>query len=390
MGKALIKRKTGLAVLTWLALLGPAADAGTASMPMSWSRSAPAGLGDADADGLAADLSQIITGIGNARDVVVYRIALRSEERFQAAIPGGSAARPLQLVFNGTGSIAVLYPDIGEPYRGVFNRIIEGIEERTKARVASYAVGAQGSPQDLAGELRRQNVQVVIALGRNGLKAASGLDRDISVVVGGVLSVPEAEIRGMAVYSLAPDPGLLLERLKSLMPAVRRVFVVYDPRQNTWLVRLAREAARGYGIELVAQEATDLKAAMLLYQESMANADPKRDALWLPQDSVTVDELSVLPFVLQEAWNRALPVFSSNVNHVKRGALFSLYPNDVELGRSLAETALGRMSTGGQAIRPIVPLKDVLMAVNVRTASHLGLTVGVRQHQGFDMVFPEP
>jgi putative ABC transport system substrate-binding protein len=174
------------------------------------------------------------------------------------------------------------------------------------------------------------------------------------------------------------------------MPAVRRVFVVYDPRQNAWLVRLAREAARGYGIELVAQEATDLKAAMLLYQENLANADPRRDALWLPQDSVTVDELSVLPFVLQEAWNRSLLVFSSNVTHVKRGVLFSLYPNNVELGRSLAETALGRGAAGGQAARPIVPLKEVMVAVNVRTATHLGLTIGARQQQGFDMVFPEP
>jgi hypothetical protein len=26
----------------------------------------------------------------------------------------------------------------------------------------------------------------------------------------------------------------------------------------------------------------------------------------------------------------------------------------------------------------------------VRTATHLGLTIGARQQQGFDMVFPEP
>lgn len=340
---------------------------------------------DARDDMGAADLYGIINGIEETPDVVVYRIALKTVEHEQAAVP----ARPLQLAYNSQGGIAVIYPDIGEPYRSVFSQIIEGIEGKAKMRVASYPVGANQSAQELAAELRQQNVQIVIVLGRNGLKAASGLDRSIGIVLGGVLSVPESETRGMSVHSLAPDPALLFERLKGLMPSVRRVFVVYDPRSNAWLIQLAREAARNQGLELVAQEATDLKTAMRFYQENMVAADPKRDALWLPQDMATVDESAVLPFVLQEAWSRSLVVFSSNVAHVKRGALFSLYPNNIELGRNLAGAALARLSPGGQGGRAIAPLREVLMAVNVRTAEHLGLGLGQRQRQTFDRVFPE-
>src|SRR5687768_7177162 len=68
-------------------------------------------------------------------------------------------------------SLAIVYPEIGEPFRSVFAKIIEGIEDQAKAHVARFAVGA-GAP-DLAGELRRHEVRVVIALGRNGLKAVS-------------------------------------------------------------------------------------------------------------------------------------------------------------------------------------------------------------------------
>ena len=39
-------------------------------------------------------------------------------------------------------NIAVLYPDIGEPYRSVFAAIIGGIEDQANGRVASFAVGA--------------------------------------------------------------------------------------------------------------------------------------------------------------------------------------------------------------------------------------------------------
>ena len=58
--------------------------------------------------------------------------------------------------------------------------------------------------------MRRLEVRVAIVLGRNGLKAADTLDRDIGVVAGGVLSLPESPARAFSVHSLAPDPGLLL------------------------------------------------------------------------------------------------------------------------------------------------------------------------------------
>jgi len=286
-------------------------------------------------------------------------------------------------------SIAVLYPDIGEPFRSVFTKIIEGIEEQAKGRVTSIAIGASPNQQEIANELHRQDVRVVIALGRNGLKAAANLERSIGVVVGGVVTLPEAEARNFTVSSLAPDPALLFAHLQGFLPAAKRVFVVYDPSQNTWLMRLAKNAASARGIELVAYEAGDLKTAMQYYQTIIATMETGKDALWLPLDSTTVHENSVLPLVLQEAWKRNLTVFSSNMSHVRRGALFSLYPNNHEVGRNLAEYALGYLSSGGgQMPRSVTPLKSALLAVNVRTASHLGIdTAGKRA--SFDMVFPE-
>lgn len=302
-----------------------------------------------------------------------------------STLPGGT----LRLAAAGAqGSIAVIYPDIGEPYRSVFAKIIEGIEDKARVRVASYPVGNTFNPQALSGELKKQDIRVVIALGRNGLKAAGALDRDIGVVASGVVSVPESEGRSTQVLSLAPDPALLFARLKAIAPSTRRVFVTYDPQQNGWLIRLAREAARSNGIELVAQEAADLKTAVRLYQEFFAGADGKHDALWLPQDSVTVEESTVLPLVLQESWNRSIPVFSSSVAHVKRGALFALYPNNVELGRNLAASALG-VAAGTAPSRGVQPLRDVKAAFNTRTASHLGLHISPWQQQSFDLLFPE-
>ena len=325
---------------------------------------------------------RVLQRIEMASDVVVYRFQVAANEQVVAQL--GRIEKVKVALSAEAGAIAVLYPDLEEPYRGIFAKIIEGIEAQVGAPVASYAVGGANSAQDIVAQLKRQDIKVVIALGRQGMKAASTLDHEFGVVAGGVVSPPTGEGRSFPIVSLAPDPKMLFERLKHFMPDVRRVIVVYDPKQNAWLIRLARDAARIHGLELQAMEVVDVKNAVRVYQEVLASADTKKDALWLPQDSTSVEESSVLPLILENAWNRNLTVFSSNVTHVKRGALFSLYPNNVALGRQLASSALSL--PGGNAAL-VVPMKDALLAVNIRTASHLGLQLSSRQ-QAFDLVFP--
>lgn len=287
------------------------------------------------------------------------------------------------------GSLAIVYPDIGEPYRSIFAKIIEGIEEGAKSGVRHYPIGPNVESADLAAQLKRNGAKVVIALGRQGLKAVAGLDRDIPIVVGGVLAVPENETRNLTGVSLTPDPALLFSRLKSLLPGVKRVIVIYNPQNNEWLIKFAREAAKAQGLELVAHEARDLASAARLYESAFAFSESRRDAIWLPQDVTTVDETTILPLVLKESWNRNVPVFSSSFLHVKKGALFALYPNNLELGRTLASSALAVMA-GDLRRRGVQPLREVQTAVNLRTASHIGLSIGYQEQRNFDFIFPEP
>ena len=327
---------------------------------------------------------EVMRAIEAYPDVVVFPIQVADTTNI-AALSRNLSNKVAQASVG--GSIAVIYPDIGEPYRSVFTQIIDGIEAKAKGRVSNFAVGPNVDLGELNNSLRNQNTKVVIALGRQGVKVASALNNGIGVVVGGVLTATENEIRDRQVNSLSPDPALLFSRLKGMMPKARRVFTVYDPRQNAWMMRLAKEAARAQGLELRVYEAQDLRSAMNAYQEILDAADSNQDALWLPQDSTTVEDSTVLPLVLQESWSRNLAVFSSSFGHVKRGVLFSLYPNNVEMGRHLAGSALNYLASGENESTGMIPLREVLMAINLRTAKHLGLNTN--HSQGFDMAFPE-
>ena len=147
--------------------------------------------------------------------------------------------------------IAVVYPEIGEPYREVFEKIIEGIEAKIGTQVAAHPVRSDADNNTLKASLSHQNIKIVIALGRQGMKTAAALNNNMGLVVGGVLTVPESEVRGRTVISLTPDPALLFSRMKMILPSAKRVFVVYDPSLNSWLLKVAKEAARVQGLELV-------------------------------------------------------------------------------------------------------------------------------------------
>ena len=73
---------------------------------------------------------------------------------------------------------------------------------------------------------------------------------------------------------------------------------------------------------------------------------------------------------------------------MRKGALFSLYPDNVGMGRSLAALALQQMQGGPNKTASIKPLRDLLLAVNLRTAEHLGLQFSNQTQREFGLVFP--
>lgn len=284
--------------------------------------------------------------------------------------------------------VGVVYPDIPPPYRAVFTQILAGVRAAPEIAVRPYRLERDATPAALERWVRANGCRAVIALGRRGVDAARALGDAVPVIAGAVLVTNPPADRGMAGISLAPAPRRLFARLRELAPEVRRVAVVYNPSHSAWLIERARAAAQAQHLEFTALTARDLRAAVHRYREIFEAATPGRLALWLPQDPSTVDSGSVLPLVLQASWDRDVVVFSSNPAYVARGVLFALYPDNTAMGTSLGRMALEAARDDGPSPQRLRLLTDLLIAVNLRTADHLGLAFTGRQIQGFDLVFP--
>ena len=287
--------------------------------------------------------------------------------------------------------IAVLYPELDEPYRGVFSSIIEGIEEQSKAGVRLLSISDGSDNSQLMGSAILNDVSVIIALGRTGLAVAKHWRGKVPIVVGALLLTPDKNERGLSGISLAAAPDLLFERLHHLAPSVKRVHVVYTPRTSEWLVDIARNIADKFNFQLHTYKSDDIKSSALIYRNILNKSRPGEDAIWLLPDPVAVDNRITFPLLLRGAWNNNVLLFSSNPAHVKRGALFAMFPDNKLMGMSLARMAESYLGDDAADMRnTVVSLRDLQAAINLRTADHIGLTLLNEERKDYALIFPAP
>jgi putative tryptophan/tyrosine transport system substrate-binding protein len=279
--------------------------------------------------------------------------------------------------------IAVVYPQVRDPYRAVFRAIVDGVNAETPQGAAVLEIAPEESIEAVSARLAQQKFDAVVLLGKRGLDLSSRIESPERRIVGAVFAKPDDIGAGVNAISLAPAPRMLFTKLRELAPAVKRIHVIYGADDNDWLIDLARSDAAELGYELLPLHKESIREGASAYRELLQQIESPQDAIWLLQASPFLDENSVLQMVLRAAWDRNLVVFSSNPSHVPKGALFALFPDNNAMGRHLAQ----QLRKPASASARLLPLEQLDTAINIRTADHLGLGLSAGDAR-FDMVFP--
>jgi putative ABC transport system substrate-binding protein len=282
--------------------------------------------------------------------------------------------------------VGVIYPNVRQPYQQIFDNILTGVDRGLGRSTKQYRLNANPDTLALLRWIQEEDIDTIVALGNGGLRAAERLKAEVNIVVGAVQEAPTSA--GLAGIVLTPAPEALFARLKALAPRVVGVTVIYNPDRGAWLIDLARHAARKHHLEFRSLVAKDVQEAALLYRQVLSDTTDGSQAIWLLRDSSILDERAIIPYILEEAWQKNLIVFSSNPAHVRRGVLFSLFPDNVGMGHSLAVMTESFRHKGAGNSPTLVPLQDLFIAVNLRTADHLGLKFSAKQRRDFKLVFP--
>ena len=278
--------------------------------------------------------------------------------------------------------VGVLYPEVkSQALTQIFEEIIEGIISNHELEVSLFIISDGDDLEQIERDIKHRGVNSVIAIGQRSYALGKKLAKSLPVVHGGVMIEPN----GHSGISLVADPHQFFDKLTTLAPSVKQVFTVYSDDSNGWLIRMAKETAAQYGIELHAQKAGSVREGMSLLRDTLDAVKGDHDAIWLLLDKVIPDK-AALPIVLEKAWESRVVVFSNNPSHTRRGALFALFPDHQEMGARLGRLLIQQSQENARPL--VLPSQDLKISINERTASHLGFSFAQNQRAEFDLIFP--
>lgn len=245
-----------------------------------------------------------------------------------------------------------------------------------------YAEGREAILPQLAADLVRLKVDMIIALGTPAARAVKDATATIPVVFARVgdavgsglvqsLAHPGGNLTGLTIISHDLGPKRL-ELLKEAVPAISRVGVLWDPSFPLAARELksAQDAARTLGIEIfavTAQRAEQIDAALATLKRQRVGAvsvlsGPPR----FGEHRRRIADLTA---------KAGLPMMAYRREFVEAGGLMSYGPNFADMYRRAA-TYVDRVLKGAKpADIPVEQPAKIELVINLRTAKAIGLTL---------------
>jgi putative ABC transport system substrate-binding protein len=245
-----------------------------------------------------------------------------------------------------------------------------------------WAEGSEERLRDLAAELVRLQVEVIVAQGAAAIRAAQHATRTIPIVMAATsdpvgqgfvasLAHPGGNITGLSFLG-AELPGKRLEILKETVPQSARIAVLVNPASPTYGTRMNNltVAARALGLQL---HVVELRSADELDAAFAAMTRAGADALIVEGEPLLLDSLRGRTVDL--AAQHRLPAMYSWKELVVAGGLMSYGPSLPDIFRHAA-TYVDKILKGAKpADLPVEQPTKFELVINLKTAQALGLTI---------------
>lgn len=168
----------------------------------------------------------------------------------------------------------------------------------------------------------------------------------------------------------AVDIAGQVQLIKTMQPNIKNLGVIYTTTEANSISQLATLKAEcdANGINLVQKginEASELQAVAV----SLVN---EVDAITNLTDNNVVDNMSV---VLEQANQKGIPIYGSEIEQVKKGCLASASIDYVALGEKTGQIAVDVLGGKSAATYPVVTVSDSFVVVNPDVASTLSITI---------------
>ena len=256
------------------------------------------------------------------------------------------------------------------------------VEGQNLALEIRWAKSKVNRLQELAAELVRLKVDVIVTHGPQGIGAARVATRSIPIVMGRIddvdvhgfvdtLARPGGNITGLS-FQTGELAGKCLELLKEVLPKISNVAALWDATGNPNQLKAIETAGNALDIKIhvaKARSAADLDRAL------GAAATAKSQALLiLGSPFLTFNAARVAMLTVKHR----LPAIYTNTNFAGAGGLMAYGPSDSDpnWGWKRAAVFVDKILKGAKpADLPVEQPTKFELIINLKTAKQIGLTI---------------
>ena len=310
---------------------------------------------------------------------------------FMALVSGGLLAMPLAAQAQQTGKLSRvgwLSPGSAtsdETFLASFRAALRELGWVVGQNIAIESRWAEGRFErlpDLAAELVRLKVDVIVSLGTQGVTAAKNATETIPIVMIAVrdpigtgliasLARPGGNVTGVSGYAGLESVAKQLELLKEMVPKASSVAILSNPTNayHQLAIKEVNVAAQALGVQLQlleARDASDFDGAFA------AMAKERVGALLVLADVIFNSHGTRLADL---AASRRLPTANAVRESVEAGGLMSYGPSFLDSYRRSAAYVDKILKGTKPADLPVEQPTKFELVINLQTAKRLGLTI---------------
>jgi putative ABC transport system substrate-binding protein len=274
----------------------------------------------------------------------------------------------------------------GGPYYAVIDGLKGGLKELALEEGRHYGLeirdlkGDRHAAEEAARDLERGRVELIFAVATSVVIATKRATTDVPIVfvmggdpvVAGLVESYAKPGRLTGIHYLSNDlTGKRFEILKEILPKLRKVVTFYDPSNETAMsnAKSAREAARQLKVELIERHVASAGELQLSFNALQAR---EADAYFYSGDAMVSSQAQ---FIIDAARAKKLPTIFQDPGLVAQGALVGYGVSYYEVGRLSAKYVQRILAGSSPKDLPVESLSRLELAVNLKTARELGITI---------------
>ncbi len=274
----------------------------------------------------------------------------------------------------------VEHPALDSVRKGILDGLAEKGYQEGKNLQVDYqnAHGDMNNTVTIAQKYAGDKNDMVVAIATPSAQAVAKTIADAPVIFSTVTDPVSAQL----VSSMEkPDKNITgtsdkvsmeqqLELIQKFLPNLKKLGVIYTTSEVNSGVQVTEleEAAKKKGIEVVRSGVTNLSEVQL----GAGALVGKAEAIFIPIDNTVV---SAFEAVLGVAEQGKIPVFASDLDTVKRGAVATYGIDYYKMGKQTGEMAARVLDGKAVAETPVEVSKETDLYINEKAAQTFGLTI---------------